>query len=304
MALSVAQAGGTVDREKLREAMGTVTKDNAQSYVSGGDYRFAQARQAAELQALADITGEQKDVAQATLDAALEANKAAQEQIDAIIEARDKQLKALDDQLKAAQEQIDVMKGVDISVLGVGDAVDAFKRAAAAYQSEKSRVDAENIALQAEILEICIMQVDAITQMSSDIVSAIGSIPAPVQPPPSSSGPVITYDGDQGPGLYVNGGLTGGIMPKFPSFDVGTNYVPNDMIAQIHEGEAIVPKEFNPAAFGGVKTDDAQIASLVVSLTTEVQRLQAIVKAGNDEQRRTADAVNGRPEAPMLVETV
>ena len=315
MALSVAQAGGTVDREKLREAMGTVTKDNAQSYITGADYRFSQARQAAELQALADITGEQKDVAQATLDAALEANKAAQEQIDAIIEARDKQLKALDDQLKAAQEQIDVMNGIDISVLGVGDAVIAFDTAMATYQSEKSRIDAENLALQAAIdekikqqkeqdLEICIMQVDAINQMSSDIVSAIGSIPAPVQPPPSSSGPVITYDGAQGPGLYVNGGLTGGIMPKFPSFDVGTNYVPNDMIAQIHEGEAIVPKEFNPAAFGGVKTDDAQLASLVVSLTTEVQRLQTIVKAGNDEQRRTADAVNGRPEAPMLVETV
>lgn len=315
MALSVAQAGGTVDREKLREAMGTVTKDNAQSYVSGGDYRFAQARQAAELQALADITGEQKDVAQATLDAALEANKAAQEQIDAIIEARDKQLKALEEQLKKAQEQIDVMKGVDISVLGVGDAVIAFDTAMATYQSEKSRIDAENLALQAAIdekikqqkeqdLEICIMQVDAINKMSSDIVSAIWSIPAPVQPPPSSSGPVITYDGDQGTGLYVNGGLTGGIMPQFPSFDVGTNYVPNDMIAQIHEGEAIVPKEFNPAAFGGVKTDDAQLASLVVSLTTEVQRLQGIVQAGNAEQRRTADAVNGRPEAPMLVETV
>ena len=93
-------------------------------------------------------------------------------------------------------------------------------------------------------------------------------------------------------------------MPKLPSFDVGTNFVPNDMIAQIHEGEAIVPKEFNPAAFGGIKADDVQLASLVVSLTTEVQRLQGIVQAGNAEQRRTADAVNGRPEAPMLVETV
>ena len=315
MALSVAQAGGTVDREKLREAMGTVTKDNAQSYVSGGDYRFAQARQAAELQALADVTGEQKDVAQATLDAALEANKAAQEQIDAIIEARDKQLKALEDHLKKAQEQIDVMKGVDISVLGVGDAVIAFDTAMATYQSEKSRVDAENLALQAAIdekikqqkeqdLEICIMQVDAINKMSSDIVSAIGSIPAPVQPPPSSSGPAITYDGDQGPGLYINGRLTGDVMPKFPSFDVGTNYVPRDTLAMVHEGEAIVPKAFNPSAFGGAKSDDGQLASLVVSLTTEVQRLQTIVETGNNEQRRTADAVNGRPEAPMLVETV
>ncbi len=30
------------------------------------------------------------------------------------------------------------------------------------------------------------------------------------------------------------------------SFDVGTNYVPNDQLALIHEGEAIVPKKYNP----------------------------------------------------------
>ncbi|MNV28516.1 hypothetical protein D3C71_1197090 [compost metagenome] len=35
-----------------------------------------------------------------------------------------------------------------------------------------------------------------------------------------------------------------------PKFDVGTNYVPRDMLAMIHEGEAIVPKAFNPAAGG------------------------------------------------------
>lgn len=35
-----------------------------------------------------------------------------------------------------------------------------------------------------------------------------------------------------------------------PRFDVGTNYVPGDMLAQIHEGEAIVPKAFNPWAGG------------------------------------------------------
>jgi len=35
-----------------------------------------------------------------------------------------------------------------------------------------------------------------------------------------------------------------------------------------------------------------------------VQRLQAIVNDGNKSNQRTADAVNGRPEQPMLVETV
>ena len=39
-------------------------------------------------------------------------------------------------------------------------------------------------------------------------------------------------------------------MAGAASLDVGTNYVPRDMMAQIHEGEAVVPKEYNPAANG------------------------------------------------------
>jgi hypothetical protein len=40
-------------------------------------------------------------------------------------------------------------------------------------------------------------------------------------------------------------------MAGAASLDVGTNYVPRDMYARIHEGEAVVPKEFNPAAGAG-----------------------------------------------------
>lgn len=86
-----------------------------------------------------------------------------------------------------------------------------------------------------------------------------------------------------------------------PAFASGTNYVQRDMIAQIHEGEAIIPKAYNPAIGNNGNT---RLENLVEGLTAEVQRLQAIVDTGNKHASRTANAVNGNPEQPMLVETV
>ncbi|SER00475.1 Phage-related minor tail protein [Virgibacillus subterraneus] len=36
-------------------------------------------------------------------------------------------------------------------------------------------------------------------------------------------------------------------IPKIPSLDVGTNFVAQDGLAMLHAGEAVVPKEYNPA---------------------------------------------------------
>lgn len=37
-------------------------------------------------------------------------------------------------------------------------------------------------------------------------------------------------------------------VPKIPKLNVGTNYVPQDQLAMIHKGEAVIPKRFNPYA--------------------------------------------------------
>ena len=39
-------------------------------------------------------------------------------------------------------------------------------------------------------------------------------------------------------------------IKHIPSLSVGTNYVPQDTLAYIHKGEAVVPKKFNPYANG------------------------------------------------------
>jgi hypothetical protein len=55
---------------------------------------------------------------------------------------------------------------------------------------------------------------------------------------------------------------------KLPSFDVGTDYVPHDMIAQIHRGEKITPAAFNRSG---------QNDELVNALIAEVRELKAII---------------------------
>lgn len=50
-------------------------------------------------------------------------------------------------------------------------------------------------------------------------------------------------------GIYRKAATSGEFAEyELPSFDKGINYVPHDQLAIIHEGEAVVPKKYNPAA--------------------------------------------------------
>ena len=70
----------------------------------------------------------------------------------------------------------------------------------------------------------------------------------------------------------ANGGMISAPKYSLPSFDVGTNYVPRDMIAQIHKGEAIIPASQNNGPIGStvinvyppVGADANQVANLVL----------------------------------------
>lgn len=72
-----------------------------------------------------------------------------------------------------------------------------------------------------------------------------------------------------------------------PAFEVGTNYVPRTMLAQIHEGEAIVPRAYNPAA-GGTAPGSEALARRVEALVTELQGLRAEVRSGVNHSAKTA----------------
>ena len=45
-------------------------------------------------------------------------------------------------------------------------------------------------------------------------------------------------------------------IPTIPGYEVGTNYVTHDHIAQIHKGEAIIPEKFNDKKYFGQQNDE------------------------------------------------
>ena len=80
-----------------------------------------------------------------------------------------------------------------------------------------------------------------------------------------------------------------GIGGKHTNFDhidrlaTGTNYVPQDMLAVIHEGEAVVPKKFNPYA-NGINTNSianmgtlSPIINITINNDMEMDTLGQIV---------------------------
>jgi len=94
--------------------------------------------------------------------------------------------------------------------------------------------------------------------------------------------------------LFRNAGL--------PSFDVGTNYIPHDMLAQVHKGEAIVPERFNPAAhFGGAGQGDNQ------ALIDEVRELRKEVAKARDADMPihvTVMTHDGKKLAEQVISTI
>lgn len=60
-----------------------------------------------------------------------------------------------------------------------------------------------------------------------------------------------------------------GLNVKLPSYDVGTDYVPKDQIAMVHEGERIIPKKYNNSQYMG----NDETNSLLIELNKNVLEL-------------------------------
>lgn len=76
-----------------------------------------------------------------------------------------------------------------------------------------------------------------------------------------------------------------------PAFADGANNIPQDMFAQIHKGEAIIPAKFNPWNNGNSLVDNSD-------LVLEIQALRAEVKGLREQQHtETVAIIQGQNQA-------
>lgn len=76
------------------------------------------------------------------------------------------------------------------------------------------------------------------------------------------------------------------------SYDVGTNYVPNDQLAMVHKGEQIIPAKWNPATSGIYNSNDEVVRKLDKLITTlENKRFSASISS-NEIGRASTNYIN------------
>jgi hypothetical protein len=75
-------------------------------------------------------------------------------------------------------------------------------------------------------------------------------------------------------------------IPKIPALEVGTNFVDKEGLAYLHQGEAVVPKKYNPAiggsnsgyatiqiSMGDINMDGNKVGRAVTPYITKVVKL-------------------------------
>lgn len=87
-----------------------------------------------------------------------------------------------------------------------------------------------------------------------------------------------------------------------PGFAVGTNYVPSDMLAMLHKGEAVVPAAYNPAA-GNSGGDNREVVAELRALRAELATHKAELASIRTSSSTTATGMTGIVNKQVVLAT-
>ena len=287
-ALSTAQATGYLpELTAITDAISTVRGNMVETNYST---QFEMDRDrlilAGKLSALKDLTGTQLTTAEKALNTAND------------------QLTALDDILTNNKKQLDAANGIDVSVISVEAAVQGVKTAISDLALALGSTAGETPAQKAEAAALLAQQQAAALAAKKAAVLAgtpVFDVPTKTTVVDQITAAATAANITPEMQLYqtaTSSGYTAAQVDKsmgwapgtsnawaaekgLPTFATGINFVPNDMVARIHEGEAVVPKAynpFNPAAKSNANQSESSTASEIKNLREET-RAQAFSQA-------------------------
>lgn len=85
-----------------------------------------------------------------------------------------------------------------------------------------------------------------------------------------------------------------------PSFAVGTNYVPNDGLAMIHQGERIIPRADNAK----LMQDSADMLIAIQSLRSDVDKLNTTMQANAVSSAKTAKSLDNIERGGVIISDI
>lgn len=283
-ALAVAQSTGYLpDSEKFSKAVSDATGAlGQQMFATQAESDYQRLVLANELKGLQDISGDQLE------------------------KAKD-ELEYLDEQLAEQRKQIDVLNGIDLSVQSVAGAISALGTAMNGARSATTLGGAGLAAYDKELgvgrnAAGTLFQRDDIRLAASNALEA-GANPRDIYNVIKGSGFTLAQAG-------VILGTEPGSLEDFaremnwPVFHRGTRRVPRTGFALLQQGEAVIPAAYNPFAAGRGWGNSKDMLAAMEGVRAELIEVRRQNDALQRAAMRTADAVNGRPEAPMLVESV
>ena len=270
--LATARAGGGLptDSRELDNALSAVSKPSEQLFSSFSDYArdfYKTANDISDLNFFTEKGLTEQQAMQATLEAQLGISKA----------SFDSQISQIDATQAAAQAQLDAFLGNTTAIMSLTSALALFASTLATAATVKATQNAGVGVLSAS-------ERDATLQYASAKAAQNGTNYELELYQLAKSKGYTAANVDQALGLAP--GAAAGYISRagLPMLETGTNYVPQDGAYYLHQGEAVQPRQYNPAAGnGGMNTE--RLESLVQDLLAEVALLRA---SGDKTEKNTS----------------
>lgn len=294
-AVITARSGGGLPLDgQLNQALSIVSQPSENLYSTFTDYARDFYRTANDISTLSELTGVQltaEEAMQATLEAQLSLAKVNYEA----------QTKNLDDLVKNAKQQLELAEGSYKALLDLATAVRESTAATQALLAERLKqenaakagstatttvgptvgpsvgpiVGGSEFAMVGDLtagyntVDLSPVMAEAEARMKSirDYVNTLDFSAGGAEASTFLLAKTAKeYNVTQSEIAAATGYLGKDVQAMFaryniPAFEIGTNYVPRDTLAMLHEGEAVVPRAYNPAAGGGLG-EDSVVAEL------------------------------------------